>query len=137
MRRLSSASACVEIRSIYAHPLLAGGCLVLRNQVGGHATAVLNVVPVLARPVPDLGRVQRRASPPDCPTCNATAATRGPTHLTGAGDVLSERRPELLGVLRVQVALVLSAVEREPYGAFCRPAVNVVYEECRDLLGHL
>src|ERR1700678_2102137 len=126
MSRLGSASACVEIGSIYAPALLAGGRLVLGNQVGGHATAVLNVVPVLARPVPDLGRVQRRAGPPDCPTCNATTATRGATHLARVGDVLSERGPELLSVLRVQVDLVFSAVEREPYGAFCRPAVNVV-----------
>src|ERR1700728_724527 len=118
MRRLSSASACVEIRSIYAHPLLAGGCLVLGNQVSGHATAVLNVVPVLARPVPDLGRVQRRAGPADHPAGHATAATCGAAHLTGVTDVLSECRAKLFRVLRVQVDLVFSAVEREPHGAF-------------------
>src|ERR1700685_4862665 len=137
MSRLGSASACVEIGSIYAHPLLAGGCLVLGNQVGGHATAVLNVVPVLARPVPDLGRVHRRAGPPDGPTCNATAPTGAAAHLAGVGDVLSEGRAELFRVLRVQVDLVFSNVESEPYGSLGRPAVNVVYEECRDLLCQL
>ena len=74
---------------------------------------------------------------PDGPACNATATTGAAAHLAGVGDVLSEGRAELFRVLRVQVDLVFSTVEREPYGSLCRPAVNVVYEECRDLLGHL
>ena len=71
-------------------------------------------------------------SPSDGPTCNATATTGAAAYLAGVGDVLSEGRAELFAVLRVQVDLVSSTVEREPYGKLCRPAVNVVYEECRD-----
>ena len=130
-----SACGCVEIGAS-ANPLLAGGRLVLGNQVGGHATAVLNVVPVLARPVPDLGRVQRRAGPGrpylqrDRP---ATGRRRPPCGRRGR----TFRGPSrALRVLRVQVDLVFSTVEREPRFPR-RPAVNVVYEECRDLLGHL
>ncbi len=40
------------------YPLLTGRRLVLRNQIGGHATAILNVIALLACPVPDLGGVQ-------------------------------------------------------------------------------
>ena len=58
---------------------------------GGDAAAILNVVAVLARPVPDFGGVHRRADPPAGPTCGATRATRSPAHLAGMADVPSER----------------------------------------------
>src|SRR3984885_11684931 len=117
--------------------LLAGGRLVLGNDIGGNATAVLNVDPVLARPVPDFGRVLRRTGPATGATCGTTAAPSGATDLTGVRGVLTESRPKLLRVLGVQVDLVFSPVQGEPHGALGRPAVNVVYEECCDLLGHL
>src|ERR1700743_3035358 len=117
--------------------LLAGGRLVLGNDIGGNAAAVLNVDPVLARPVPDFGRVLRRAGPPTSATCDTTAAPGGAADLAGVGVVLAESGPELLGVLLVQVDLVFSPVQGEPHGTLGRPAVNVVYEECCDLLGHL
>jgi len=61
----------------------------------------------------------------------------GATDLAGMRDVLTESRPKLLRVLLVQVDLVFSPVQGEPHGALSLPAVNVVYEECCDLLGHL
>ena len=44
-------------RYFYVCALLAGGGLVLGNDIGRDATAILNVDPVLACPVPDFGRV--------------------------------------------------------------------------------
>src|SRR5215469_13212406 len=117
-------------------PLLASGGLVLGNQIGGDPATILNVVPVLARPVPDFGRVHRRTGPPTGTTCSATSATRSAADLAGVADVLSESRAKLFRVLRVQVDLVFSPVESEPHGSLCCPAVNVVYEECCDLLSH-
>src|ERR1700722_1394486 len=99
--------------------LLAGGGLVLRNQIGGGTATILNVVPVLARPVPDFGRVQRRTGPPTGPTCGATSAAGGAADLASVTDVLSEGRTKLFRVLRVQVDLVFSPVQGEPHGSLC------------------
>src|ERR1700678_1020200 len=117
--------------------LLAGGCLVLRNEIGRDPAAVLNVVAVLACPVPDFGRVQRRPRTTASPAGGASSTASTAAHLACVGNVPAESGPELFRVLRVQVDLIFRTVESEAHGPLRRPAVNVVYEECCDLLGHL
>src|ERR1700733_13674031 len=95
---------------ISTHRLLTGRRLVLGDQVRWHPAAVLNVITLLARPGPDLGGVDRRASPPAGPACGAASATGAAAHLAGVGDVLGDGGAQLLRVLRVEVDLVFRAV---------------------------
>src|SRR5215469_14844556 len=102
-------------RDISTHRLLTGRRLVLGDEVRRHPAAVLNVITLLACPGPDLSGVQRGASPPAGPACCAASATGAAAHLASVGDVLADGRAQLLRVLRV----------------------DVVDEECLNLLGHL
>src|SRR4051794_29594973 len=90
--------------------LAAGRGLILGDHIGRHPASVLNVIPLLARPVPDLGGVERAAAAATAPTCAATAPAGGGTHLASVSDISAERRAELLSVLRVKVDLVFRAV---------------------------
>src|SRR5579863_4584653 len=90
--------------------LLTGRRLVLGDQVRWHPAAVLNVITLLARPVPDLGGVERGASPPAGPARSAASAASAAAHRAGVGDVLADGGAQLLRVLRVEVDLVFRAV---------------------------
>src|ERR1700760_2126263 len=95
---------------ISADVLLIGPRLVLGDEARRHPAAVLNVITLLARPVPDLGGVERGASPPAGPARSTASATSTATHLAGMGDVLADSGAQLLRVLRVEVDLVFRAV---------------------------
>src|SRR5262249_24430751 len=111
--------------------------LVLGDQIGGHAAAGLNVISPLARPVTDLPGVQRGARFPAGPTRGAAPPAPAAADLPSVGDILSEGRAQLFGVLRVQVDLVIRTVQRKAHGTLWRSAVDVVDEESLYLLGHL
>src|SRR5260370_29358615 len=103
-------SRVAEKLDISTHLLLTGRGLVLGDQVRWHPAAVLNVITLLARPRPDLGGVERRASPPAGPACGTASATDAAAHLAGVGDVLADGGAQLLRVLRVEFDLVFPAV---------------------------
>src|ERR1700733_2495192 len=97
-----------------------GRRLVLSDELGRHAPAVLDVVTVFPRPGANSPRV-RRAGPAAAP---GTRPTRGPADLAGVLDVLAQRGAQLIAVLAAEVDFVVAAVEGEPDRAFGRAAVD-------------
>src|ERR1051326_1382929 len=117
--------------------LLPGRRLELRNEVRRHPAAVLDVITVRARPVADLGGVERTVRRLSGPTSGATRPAGGAADLARVGHVLAERRAQLLRVLGAEVDLVFRPVQRKAHCALSLTAVDVVNEEGLDLLSHL
>lgn len=113
--------------------LLARGGLVLGDQVGGHATAVLDVVAVLVTPVPDLGRV-------DAAAALGLAGLGGVTAVTGDAGVRPVGLEEFVPVCVAELSLERFAglrVEVLPRpDALVAGTVEVVDEQSDDLLRH-
>ena len=63
-------------------------------------------------------------------------SARCPANLARVLHVRTQRAPQLVTVLGVEVDLVLGAVEGKADGAFSRATVDVVNEQRLDLLGH-
>src|SRR5258708_33724181 len=114
--------------------LLSDGCLVLGDEVGRDASAVLDVVAILPRPGPDSygihgARLTARAA--------ESGLARRSADLAGVVDVTSERGTQLLVVLAAEVYFVFSAVQGEADGSVGLAAIDVVDEQGLDSLGHV
>src|SRR5450631_3870957 len=97
--------------------------LELDDQLVRYPATVLDCDALTLGPVPDLGGAR-----PAGPRSPASPAATGTAALPCGLDERRDGLPELLGVLRVQVDLVLRAAEGELDGAVCLAAVYVICE---------
>src|SRR6202034_4274235 len=107
------------------------GRLVLLDDVGRDAPAVLDVDALLFGPLADLGGVDGGAAAP-----GAGRAPGGAAGPPGVREVLLQRRTELVVVRGAEVDLVFCAVEAEADSAGRLTAVEVVNEQGLNFLGH-
>jgi hypothetical protein len=114
-----------------ARGLCSGGRLVLLDDAGRDAAAVLDLDALLPGPLADLGGVDGGAAAPGAGCGPGRAA--GPP---GVREVLLQCLAELVVVRGAEVDLVFRAVQAEADGAGRLAAVEVVNEQGLNSLGH-
>src|SRR5258708_24858806 len=102
--------------------LLSDGCLVLGDEVGRDASAVLDVVAILPRPGPDSYGIHGARL-----TASAAESGLAPrsADLAGVVDVTSERATQLLVVLPAAVYFAFSAVQGDADASVGLPPIDV------------
>ena len=113
--------------------LLSSGGLELDHQFSGHPSAVLHLDALRLCPLADFSAVHpARRCPASAPGWPPRTTPGPPRSL----HIASQRIPQRLGMLGVQINLILATVQPEPDSAFGLAAIEVVDEQGLYLLSH-